>query len=126
MSWKRQFQIRKWVESRLGRTAMDSHERAMRFLEESLELAQAVGVDELEARRLLNSVWVKPKGVVEQEVGGVGTTLLGLCASLDLDMLAAFDKEIERIDNLPAEKFRIRQEENARVGIGAPCGDREA
>ena len=41
--------IRRWVESRLGKEAMAPHERAMRMLEEALELQQRQAVEAAEA-----------------------------------------------------------------------------
>lgn len=118
MSATRQAQIRKWVETRLGADAMDLHERGMRFLEEAMELAQAVGVSSASAMKIGAVVYNKPRGVAAQEVGGVGVTLLALCAASDIDMMASIDMETERIFNLPAEKFRKRQVQNAAYGIG--------
>lgn len=108
-----------WVRTRLGYDAMDPHERAMRFLEESLELAQAVGITEDEIDKMRLHVYAKDVGRVGQEIGGVVTTLLTLAQSQDVDMNVAGLMEIDRIHALPPEKFRKRQELNASLGIGA-------
>jgi NTP pyrophosphatase (non-canonical NTP hydrolase) len=97
---------------------MGPHERGMRFLEEALELAQAVGVNLLEVERLTDSVYAKPKGQVAQEIGGVGTTLLALAESQNLSAYSCIMAEIERIHLMPIEKFRKRQELNAARGLG--------
>lgn len=76
-----QKRIARWVETRLGRKAMVPHERAMRFLEEALELAQALEVTQEEVQLLFQHVYAKGAGELKQEVGGVGTTLLALCES---------------------------------------------
>jgi hypothetical protein len=108
-----------WVKTRLGSSAMDTHERGMRFLEESLELVQAVGITEEEIEKVRQYVFSKPIGRVVQEIGGVVTTLLTLAQSQDVDMNIAGLMEIDRIHALPPEKFRKRQNLNASLGIGA-------
>jgi NTP pyrophosphatase (non-canonical NTP hydrolase) len=114
-----QAKMGEWVRSRLGDNAMRAHERGMRFLEESLELAQAVGVGEVSVMNLTRFVFSRDKGVVAQEIGGVGTTLLALSESQGIPMMEAIQAEIDRIYSLPMEKFRKRQQLNAEAGIGA-------
>src|SRR5918994_6133667 len=53
--------------------------RCHRFLEESLELAQSVGVSADEAAQLVSYVYSRPSGHATQEIGGVMTTLAVLC-----------------------------------------------
>jgi len=110
-----------WVETRLGKKAMDPHERALRFVEEALELAQAVGLTEPDIDRLRHLVFRKPLGHVGQEIGGVVTTLLTLSESWNTEMTIAALMEIDRIHELPMEKFRKRQKQNVKDGIGAPA-----
>jgi len=109
-----------WVRSRLGDDAMFPHERGMRFLEEALELAQAVGLTEVEIDKVKAHVYAKSVGRVEQEIGGVVSTLLTLAQAHGVSMNEAALAEIDRIHKLPKEKFRKRQELNAELGIGAP------
>ncbi len=110
-----------WVVSRgltLDNDADNKHERVLRFMEESLELAQACGIDPLDVLRIMVHVFRKPTGVVAQEVGGVMTTLFALGCAHDLDVMQCAGNEVERIYSLPPEKFQNRQRRNVLDGIG--------
>jgi hypothetical protein len=115
-----QHRIREWVETRLGKKAMEPKERATRVLEEAIELAQACGVDEVTASRLITHVFAKPTGEIAQELGGAALTLLACAESTGhaLDLRALI--ELDRIETLPVERFRSRQQQNVDAGIGAP------
>ena len=82
----------------------NSAERTHRFLEEALELAQAAGCTERDARMLVDYVYSRSPGSVASEVGGVLVTLSGLCNSLKIDALecgnAELDRNWQRIDQL--------------------------
>lgn len=110
-----------WVVTRLGVKAMEPHERAMRMLEEALELAQAMGVTEEEAERLRANVFQKPAGEVAQELGGAAITLFACAESVGQSLLDCGKKEMDRVESLPVDRFRRRQEQNVQEGIGAPA-----
>lgn len=74
----------------------DSQERTHRFLEEALELAQATGCSQEEAKALVDYVYSRPAGRPEHEVGGVMVTLASLCSVTGIDMSEAGDQELER------------------------------
>jgi hypothetical protein len=67
--------------------------RNHRFLEESMELVQALGCTASEAHQLVDYVFGRPVGEPEQEVGGVMVTLAALCSAnrLDLDECARIE-----------------------------------
>jgi hypothetical protein len=115
-----QKRIRRWVESRLGMAAMDLHERGMRNSEENIELAQCCGVTEREYLALVRYVYSKPVGDIQQELGGASLTLLACADGAGYVLSQCADKELERIESLPSEKFRKRQAENVANGIGKP------
>lgn len=71
--------------------------RPHRFLEEALELVQALGCPAEEAQRLLHYVYGRPKGDPDQEVGGVMITLAALCHASRLDMADAGERELKRV-----------------------------
>jgi len=77
----------------------DKTERNHRFLEESLELVQALGCTKDEAHQLVDYVFGRPTGDPVQELGGVMVTVAALCWPNELDMYEAAEKELARIWN---------------------------
>lgn len=93
-----QAQVAKWVFQCFGPVvAMDKVERNHRFLEESLELAQALKCSKEEALMLVDYVYGRPEGDPPQEVGGVLVTLAALCQANGLNMQDAGDVELARV-----------------------------
>jgi len=119
----RQQRAVEWVNSRLGAWSMDPAERARRFLEEAVELAQAAGCPAEDARRTVDYVFARPAGDAAQEVGGARLTLLALAASLKVDAVEAEAAELARVYALPVERFRRRDDEKRAAGICAPAED---
>jgi len=66
--------------------ASDKTERNHRFLEEALELVQSAGCTAEEARQLVEYVYGREPGKMEQEIGGVMLTLAALCLAHDFEM----------------------------------------
>ena len=110
--------IVRWITSSFGwELFRNRHERGRRFLEEVVELNQAMGVSHEDALRIVNHVYSRPVGQIDQEMGGVGITLLGLCGSLDLDFQELTKRELDRVLALPADHFRKRNALKAQAGI---------
>ncbi|WP_414440488.1 hypothetical protein [Burkholderia sp. 22PA0106] len=93
--------------------AADRIERNHRFLEEALELAQALGCTASEAHQLVNYTFGRPIGEPAQEVGGVMVTLAALCLASGLDMHQAGETELTRISE-PAMVLKIRAKQAAK------------
>lgn len=92
-----QERVAAWVVDAFGRqVAFDPQERAMRLLEEALELAQAAGLRKLQALALVEYVYGRPLGLVAQEVGGVMVTLAALCSAFYLDLGRCASDELAR------------------------------
>lgn len=93
-----QREVAAWIAACFGpEVAADRLERAYRFLEEALELAQAAGVGADDVAALCEYVFARPVGELAQEVGGVLVTLSGLCTAFDVDMDASGRAELERV-----------------------------
>lgn len=93
-----QQRVQPWMQECFGaEISADGRERNHRFLEEALELVQALGCTESEARQLVAYVYGRPEGEPAQEVGGVMVTLAALCLAHSLDMHTAGDVELARI-----------------------------
>lgn len=91
-------------------------ERGDRLLEEVLELLQAHGYDRARVPTLVDYVFGRPVGEPAQEVGGVMVTLAGYCWVAGLDMHAAGDAELARI-NQSDEMAKIRAKQEAKNAL---------
>lgn len=95
-----QHRVDAWMQECFGaEVSSDRVERFFRFLEEALELAQAMGCTEKEARALVAYVFGRPAGEPAQEVGGVMVTLAALVNAAELpDIEACAWSEISRCE----------------------------
>lgn len=100
-----------WVQKCFGSVVRyNREERTQRFLEESIELAQAMGLSKEGALALVEYTYGRPVGVVEQELGGVMVTLAALCDACQLDMVKEGEVELTRVlDPKVMEKIQAKQ-----------------
>ena len=104
-----QARVRPWMMACFGpEIASDKVERSDRFIEEALELVQAGGYTAERAHALVDYVFGRPQGEINQEVGGVMVTLAALCLANDLNMHLAGDTELARIWT-KVEQIRTKQ-----------------
>lgn len=103
-----QARVLEWMRSCFSRQdALHPAQRSFRFLEEALELGQAVGTSREDAQRLVEYVYARPTGQSSQEGGGVMVTLAGLLGSLGFDLTECAEGELRRcIDN--TDKIRAK------------------
>jgi len=93
-----QQRVHKWMIECFGDAITeDKLERAYRFVEEALELGQAIGCSADFAHRLVDYVYGRPTGEAGQEVGGVMVCLAALCSTVDLDMTEEAERELARV-----------------------------
>lgn len=105
-----------WMQACFGPAiSADRTERNHRFLEESLELTQALGCTREEAHQLVDYVFGRPVGEPAQEVGGVMVTLAALCNAARIDVLVAGDNELTRCWQ-KIEKIRAKQAAKPKFG----------
>jgi hypothetical protein len=98
MDRRYQERVDDWMQSCFGeKISGDRVERYQRFLEEALELAQAMGCTRSEARQLLHYTFDRPAGEPAQEVGGVMVTLAALCSASDINLDDAAEIELARV-----------------------------
>lgn len=110
--------IRKWVTDVFGRESFeDLGERAVRCLEEALELAQASGVSKAVARALVHRVYERRSGTVRDEAGDVLFCLLALAESHDLDVEGDLNRKLDDLRYVDPEYFRGKQREKAEAGV---------
>lgn len=109
-----QSRVLSWLIACFGsQVAADRVERNHRFFEEAGELVQACGMTREEAQALVDYTWSRPIGEPAQEVGGVMVTLAALCLANGLNMHAAGDTELTRI-NVPETIAKIRAKQAAK------------
>lgn len=75
----------------------DPKERNRRFLEEALELVQALNMSRYEAHFMVDYVFDRDKGEPFQEVGGSILTLAALCTANKIDLMNAAETELARV-----------------------------
>lgn len=104
-----QVRVREWAEHCFGvEIADDKTERSHRFLEEGLELFQAAGGCKADALALVEYVYGRPVGELEQEVGGTAVTLAAFCEAHGVSLTAAAEEELARCWR-KAESIREKQ-----------------
>lgn len=92
-----QVQVKDWITGMLGEITFKSHrERALRFIEEAIELAQACGLERQDVAYTIEYVYDKPPGNVAQEIGGVHSTVLCLSQAFGLSFAGEGSKELKR------------------------------
>jgi hypothetical protein len=108
--------VAKWVDACFGAAiAGDKVERNHRFLEEALELVQALGCTAGEAHQLVEYTFGRPTGYAPQEVGGVMVTLAALCLANDMHMEALGTAELARVWT-KVEQIREKQKRKPQFG----------
>lgn len=104
-----QARVESWMLACFGlEISRDIVERNHRFLEEAIELVQANGCTASEAHQLVDYVYGRDQGDINQEVGGVMVTLAALCLASGVDMDAAAEAELTRVWAL-IDKIRAKQ-----------------
>jgi len=96
---------------------MDKHERAMRVLEEAMELFQASGGTMLEADVISEHVWSRPVGDPPQELAGVMVSLLAACTAFGYNLETITRTEINRICSVSKEVLLAKQAFKNEQGI---------
>ncbi len=104
-----QTRVNDWVRTCFGSAiAADRVERNHRFIEEALELAQSCGCTQSEAHQLVDYVYGRDQGDIDQEMGGVMVTLAALCNAHGFDMDRSGETELVRVWN-KIEGIRAKQ-----------------
>jgi hypothetical protein len=108
-----------WVQRCFGSDVLSNkQERAMRLLEEAIELAQSVGVPLEKVRALEVLVYDRPVGNETREMGSVLLTAVVMCRTLGYtnpaDLLLS---ELRRVLDTDVAKFRRRWQEKIDAGV---------
>lgn len=92
-----QERVHEWAVACFAEDAADVTERNHRFLEEALELYQAVGASREEALALVDYVFGRPVGEAKKEIGGVALTLNSLASALGITVEGRAEEELLRV-----------------------------
>jgi len=95
----------------------DRRVRALRLVEEAVELAQACHVSEAQIEQLVEVVYSRPRGMAHQEAGGVMVTLAVLCDHLGIDIETAFEIEVRRCLSRDPADFAERNRQKIAAGL---------
>lgn len=116
-----QRRVGEWCVDTFGEDiAHNRKERALRILEEAMELAQVEDLPMPQIFNLALRVWSRPKGDPGQEVAGIGVTLLAYCAAADIDFEKELELEILRIERPEVQEvIRRKQHEKRLAGVSA-------
>jgi hypothetical protein len=116
-SYSLEGRVLRWIETRLGMPNVHPRERAMRLLEETVELAQAEGITREMVERQVQHVYGRPASTPEEEGGGVAVCFLGWCASRGMTMMEVAQEEVDRIEKKPVEEIRASLARKANAGL---------
>jgi len=92
--------VRNWLTNCFGvEHTNDKSERSFRFAEECVELCQAIGLSRDQMNSILDHVYSRPKGEVDQEAAGTLITLLSVCDLHSVSLESIFKSEMNRAEN---------------------------
>lgn len=121
---ERQKDVFAWALKCFGEVRTRSRrERAFRFLEESIELAQAEEVPLEKVLELVGYIYSRKQGVPAEELGGVGVTLLAYAEAAGLSAAECEKKEAERVLALDTNYCRQRHNRKIRDGVSLIEGE---
>jgi hypothetical protein len=106
-----------WAVNTFGEIAADKEERAMRFVEEAVELVNALGLDVRTVRAIVERVYGRQKGDRGRELGQAMFTLELLGEALAIDPSRAADAEFTRCQAIPKEEWERRHKAKVDIGI---------
>lgn len=112
-----QLAIFEWGRHVLGHDEMSPQRRALRLVEEAMELAQVEGVPLHTIVAQAEHTYSRPVGERAKEAGGVFVTLLAYCESVTMSAAYLLNKELERINSKPLADFRTRTAEKLKAGL---------
>lgn len=113
-------QALQWATSMFGEVALDPRERTMRFVEEAIELAQAMGLDPETVLAIRDRVYSREQGLIRKEIGQCAMTLEVLAESIGMNANDEATREFARVQSIPREEWQRRHEAKQAIGIAQP------
>lgn len=116
--FRRQKALADWAQACFGEAeATNPKQRALRFLEETVELCQSLNLDKAKAHELVDFVYSRPVGDPTQELGGCGVTLALVAESIGADADEEERRETARVLALSPEYFAKRNQAKNDAGM---------
>lgn len=110
--------VKSWLSRVFGSAVLHRKERAFRFVEEAVELAQALGLSREEIIRVVDYVMSREVGEIRQEIGGSFVTLLAVCVCERVDAGEAACDEMDRAETPEiVDKVLTKQREKKQAGV---------
>lgn len=108
-----------WAIDTFVAVATNPRERAMRFVEEAVELAHACSIDEATMRAIVARVYARLPGEVPKEMGQALATLELLAKIVDVDLDDEATREFYRVQSVPKEEWAKRHGAKVSLGIAS-------
>lgn len=114
----RQIQVALWCRMAFGEEQTSNvSQLGLRLLEEAAEAAQAAGVPREKADLLIDYVWKRVPGELDQEIGGVGLCVLALADAAGLDADDMELTEVNRVMSKDPKYFAMRNQAKNDAGL---------
>jgi hypothetical protein len=111
------------AERKFGKESVyNEAERARRGLEEAVEFAQALGVEESQALSIVMHIYSKKPGSKYQELSGLFFTMLLSATALNANLHDVVVAELDRVEDIPQDMVDAKQDSNAALGISSYRG----
>ncbi len=108
-----------WAVEMFGSIARNRRERALRFLEEAIELAQVEGVEEGIVASVLQRVYSRAPGDLAKEIGQAAMCLEVLAWNAGLNADAEAAREFSRVQTIPKSEWARRHDAKVALGIAS-------
>lgn len=113
---ERQTWVGVWAERLFAAGSRNRRIRALRFLEEAMELGQTQGLTFDDVVRQAQWTYGRPVGDVKQEIGGVTVSLYALAENLGVSVDGCEADELLRVKTIDPAK--IQAKEAAKIAAG--------
>lgn len=106
-----------WAVDTFGTIAFDPQERALRFIEEAIELVDAIGLPQVAVESIARRVYDRPQGVPQKEFGQAMLTLELLAEVFYIDAREESANEFKRVQTISQEEWGRRHRAKVALGI---------
>lgn len=117
----RQFRVLEWARRVFGvpdrADTASPQERSLRFIEEVIELAQAIGLNEASVEESIRHFSRDQPDEPFREAGRAAVALMSLCESLEISFWEAEVTEFDRVLSKTPEHFQARQADKRAAGL---------